>query len=85
MPIFLYVQLDKKSSGTKAELKNLNSFNYVRRGLEHEEIRQEKVLLSGGLIEQETRRFDESTGETISNACKRRISTTTATSQSLTY
>lgn len=51
--------------GTKAELKNLNSFNYVRRGLEHEEIRQEKVLLSGGLIEQETRRFDESTGETI--------------------
>lgn len=28
--------------GTKAELKNLNSFNYVRRGLEHEEIRQEK-------------------------------------------
>ncbi|MED4240083.1 Asp-tRNA(Asn)/Glu-tRNA(Gln) amidotransferase subunit GatB [Priestia megaterium] len=51
--------------GTKAELKNLNSFNYVRRGLEHEEVRQEKVLLSGGLIEQETRRFDESTGETI--------------------
>ncbi|AEN91815.1 Glu-trnagln amidotransferase suBunit b [Priestia megaterium WSH-002] len=51
--------------GTKAELKNLNSFNYVRRGLEYEEIRQEKVLLSGGLIEQETRRFDESTGETI--------------------
>ncbi|MED3979493.1 Asp-tRNA(Asn)/Glu-tRNA(Gln) amidotransferase subunit GatB [Priestia megaterium] len=51
--------------GIKAELKNLNSFNYVRRGLEHEEIRQEKVLLSGGLIEQETRRFDESTGETI--------------------
>ncbi|UYV53327.1 Asp-tRNA(Asn)/Glu-tRNA(Gln) amidotransferase subunit GatB [Priestia megaterium] len=51
--------------GTKAELKNLNSFNYVRRGLEHEEIRQEKVLLSGGLIDQETRRFDESTGETI--------------------
>ncbi|AXI32355.1 MULTISPECIES: Asp-tRNA(Asn)/Glu-tRNA(Gln) amidotransferase subunit GatB [Priestia] len=55
----------QKEFGTKAELKNLNSFNYVRRGLEHEEIRQEKVLLSGGLIEQETRRFDESTGETI--------------------
>ena len=30
--------------GTKTELKNLNSFNFVRRGLEHEEIRQAEVL-----------------------------------------
>lgn len=51
--------------GTKAELKNLNSFNFVRRGLEHEEKRQEEVLLAGGIIEQETRRFDEATGKTI--------------------
>ncbi|UJF15448.1 Asp-tRNA(Asn)/Glu-tRNA(Gln) amidotransferase subunit GatB [Jeotgalibaca sp. MA1X17-3] len=51
--------------GTKAELKNLNSFNFVRRGLAHEEIRQAKVLNSGGTIQQETRRFDETTGETI--------------------
>ncbi|WP_078551383.1 Asp-tRNA(Asn)/Glu-tRNA(Gln) amidotransferase subunit GatB [Bacillus alkalicellulosilyticus] len=51
--------------GTKTELKNLNSFNFVRRGLEHEEIRQAEVLRSGGIIEQETRRFDESTGETL--------------------
>src|SRR5690625_1912759 len=51
--------------GTKAELKNLNSFNFVRKGLEHEEKRQEKVLMKGGAIEQETRRFDEKTGETI--------------------
>ncbi|WP_110113600.1 Asp-tRNA(Asn)/Glu-tRNA(Gln) amidotransferase subunit GatB [Bacillus sp. CGMCC 1.16541] len=51
--------------GTKAELKNLNSFNFVRRGLEHEEKRQAQVLLSGGEILQETRRFDESTGNTI--------------------
>ena len=51
--------------GTKAELKNLNSFNYVRRGLAHEEIRQAKVLNSGGEIQQETRRFDETTGDTI--------------------
>ncbi|MFS0646986.1 Asp-tRNA(Asn)/Glu-tRNA(Gln) amidotransferase subunit GatB [Siminovitchia sp. 179-K 8D1 HS] len=51
--------------GTKTELKNLNSFNFVRRGLEFEEKRQEKVLLSGGVILQETRRYDESTGETI--------------------
>ncbi|MBM7621967.1 aspartyl-tRNA(Asn)/glutamyl-tRNA(Gln) amidotransferase subunit B [Bacillus tianshenii] len=51
--------------GTKAELKNLNSFNFVQKGLEHEVIRQEKVLLSGGVIEQETRRYDEATKETI--------------------
>lgn len=51
--------------GTKTELKNLNSFNFVRKGLEHEEIRQAEVLLSGGEIKQETRRFDEKTGKTI--------------------
>jgi aspartyl-tRNA(Asn)/glutamyl-tRNA(Gln) amidotransferase subunit B len=51
--------------GTKAELKNLNSFNFVRRGLEHEEIRQAEVLRAGGVIEQETRRYDEKTGKTI--------------------
>ena len=51
--------------GTKAELKNLNSFNYVRKGLEYEEKRQEEELLNGGEIGQETRRFDESTGKTI--------------------
>jgi aspartyl-tRNA(Asn)/glutamyl-tRNA(Gln) amidotransferase subunit B len=51
--------------GTKAELKNLNSFNFVRKGLEHEEIRQAQVLSAGGEIEQETRRYDEKTGKTI--------------------
>lgn len=51
--------------GTKTELKNLNSFNFVRRGLEHEEIRQAEVLSAGGIIEQETRRYDEKTGKTI--------------------
>ncbi|MGK0553955.1 Asp-tRNA(Asn)/Glu-tRNA(Gln) amidotransferase subunit GatB [Macrococcus capreoli] len=51
--------------GTKAELKNLNSFSYVKKGLEHEVKRQEEVLLNGGEILQETRRFDEATGKTI--------------------
>ncbi|MCG1023650.1 Asp-tRNA(Asn)/Glu-tRNA(Gln) amidotransferase subunit GatB [Sutcliffiella horikoshii] len=51
--------------GTKTELKNLNSFNFVQKGLEYEVIRQEQVLSSGGVIEQETRRYDESTKETI--------------------
>ncbi|PKJ53931.1 Asp-tRNA(Asn)/Glu-tRNA(Gln) amidotransferase subunit GatB [Bacillus sp. SN10] len=51
--------------GTKAELKNLNSFTYVQKGLEFEQARQEKVLLSGGIIQQETRRYDEATKKTI--------------------
>lgn len=51
--------------GTKTEIKNLNSFNYVRKGLQHEIERQAKVLRSGGQIQQETRRYDESTGETV--------------------
>ncbi|MDO5359550.1 MAG: Asp-tRNA(Asn)/Glu-tRNA(Gln) amidotransferase subunit GatB, partial [Jeotgalicoccus sp.] len=55
----------QKEFGTKTELKNLNSFNFVRKGLEHEVKRQEQVLLSGGVIEQETRRYDEKTGETV--------------------
>ncbi len=57
--------IGQEQFGTKAELKNLNSFNFVKRGLAHEEIRQARVLLSGGIIQQETRRFDEATGETI--------------------
>ncbi|MTD32052.1 Asp-tRNA(Asn)/Glu-tRNA(Gln) amidotransferase subunit GatB [Planomicrobium sp. YIM 101495] len=51
--------------GTKTELKNLNSFNFVRRGIEHEQVRQEQVLLAGGEIVQETRRYDEATGKTV--------------------
>lgn len=55
----------QEAFGTKTELKNLNSFNFVRRGLEYEVERQREVLEAGGTIQQETRRYDESTGETI--------------------
>lgn len=51
--------------GTKAEIKNLNSFSYVKKGLEYEINRQEKVLIAGGALQQETRRYDEATGGTI--------------------
>jgi aspartyl-tRNA(Asn)/glutamyl-tRNA(Gln) amidotransferase subunit B len=51
--------------GTKTELKNLNSFNFVRKGLEYEEKRQEEILLAGGVIGQETLRYDEATNTTI--------------------
>ncbi|MGV3028310.1 Asp-tRNA(Asn)/Glu-tRNA(Gln) amidotransferase subunit GatB [Streptococcus hyovaginalis] len=55
----------QEAFGTKTELKNLNSFNYVRKGLQYEIERQAKILRSGGQIRQETRRYDEATGETI--------------------
>lgn len=55
----------KKEFGTKTELKNLNSFAFVKSGLEYEQKRQEKILLEGGEIQQQTRRYDEKTKETI--------------------
>ncbi|MFP3121500.1 Asp-tRNA(Asn)/Glu-tRNA(Gln) amidotransferase subunit GatB [Ectobacillus funiculus] len=55
----------QKEFGTKAELKNLNSFAFVQKGLEHEEIRQAEVLRAGGVIGQETRRYDEATKTTL--------------------
>lgn len=51
--------------GTKVELKNLNSFNFVRKGLEYEEQRQAQIYLAGGTIKQQTRRYDEATGQTV--------------------
>ncbi|SIS65526.1 Asp-tRNA(Asn)/Glu-tRNA(Gln) amidotransferase subunit GatB [Salimicrobium flavidum] len=51
--------------GVKTELKNLNSFSFVQKGLEFEEKRQEEMLKKGEEIFQETRRFDEKTKETI--------------------
>lgn len=55
----------QEAFGTKTELKNLNSFNFVKKGLQHEVERQAKILRSGGQIQQETRRYDEATGQTI--------------------
>src|SRR5699024_3710497 len=51
--------------GTKTELKNLNSFNNVRKELEFKEKRKKQVLKTGGEIKQETRLLDEKSGETI--------------------
>ncbi|HEY4989363.1 MAG TPA: Asp-tRNA(Asn)/Glu-tRNA(Gln) amidotransferase subunit GatB, partial [Opitutaceae bacterium] len=48
--------------GTKVELKNLNSFSFVRDGISHEIARQAAVLKAGGRIDQETRDYDGQTG-----------------------
>jgi len=50
--------------GTRTEVKNLNSFRYVGRAIEHEIERQIAVLESGGKVDQETRLFDVASGET---------------------
>ena len=50
--------------GTKVEMKNINSFNNVKLAIETEIKRQTEILDKGGVIEQETRRFDEEKMET---------------------
>jgi aspartyl-tRNA(Asn)/glutamyl-tRNA(Gln) amidotransferase subunit B len=49
--------------GTKTELKNMNSFTFLRRGIEAEIARQIGLLESGERVVQETLHFDHATGE----------------------
>jgi aspartyl-tRNA(Asn)/glutamyl-tRNA(Gln) amidotransferase subunit B len=48
--------------GTKTELKNMNSFRFLERGIEAELRRQEEIVKSGAEVEQETLHFDPQTG-----------------------
>jgi aspartyl-tRNA(Asn)/glutamyl-tRNA(Gln) amidotransferase subunit B len=52
--------------GTKTELKNMNSFRFIERGIRAEIARQEAIVRAGGDVEQETLHFDPRT-ETISS------------------
>ena len=56
--------------GTRAEMKNLNSFNYIARAIESEFRRQVAIVEEGGTIEQETRRYDEKTDQTTAMRSK---------------
>ena len=51
--------------GTKVEIKNVNSFGGVRDAINYEIERQTELLETGGVIEQETRRWDEESQSTI--------------------
>ncbi len=56
--------------GTKAEIKNVNSFRFVRQAIEYEIDRQIEVVESGGKVIQETRLFDAPQGRTYSMRSK---------------
>jgi aspartyl-tRNA(Asn)/glutamyl-tRNA(Gln) amidotransferase subunit B len=56
--------------GTRAEVKNVNSFKFVQKAIEYEIKRQAQVLDEGGKVMQETRLFDSSKGVTFSMRSK---------------
>ena len=56
--------------GTRCEIKNMNSFRFLRQAVEYEARRQVAILEGGGRVEQETRLFDPQRGETRSMRSK---------------
>ncbi len=56
--------------GTKAEVKNVNSFKFIRAALEYEIERQAEVIESGGRVAQETRLWNATEGRTYSMRSK---------------
>jgi aspartyl-tRNA(Asn)/glutamyl-tRNA(Gln) amidotransferase subunit B len=56
--------------GTRAEIKNLNSFRFIERAINYEVARQIDLLESGGTVLQETRLYDPDKGETRSMRSK---------------
>jgi aspartyl-tRNA(Asn)/glutamyl-tRNA(Gln) amidotransferase subunit B len=52
--------------GTRCEIKNMNSINFIGQAIEYEARRQIEILEDGGAIDQETRLFDPNKGETRS-------------------
>jgi aspartyl-tRNA(Asn)/glutamyl-tRNA(Gln) amidotransferase subunit B len=57
-------------SPTRVEIKNLNSLRAMMRGTEYEIVRQTKILLAGGTVEQETMGWDEERGVTVPQRSK---------------
>jgi len=60
----------QRAFGTRTEMKNLNSFKSVQRAIEYEAQRQAEILLEGGKIDQETRKWDDASGRSFSMRSK---------------
>jgi aspartyl-tRNA(Asn)/glutamyl-tRNA(Gln) amidotransferase subunit B len=60
----------QKEFGTKAEIKNVNSFRFIREAIEYEIGRQIDVIEAGGKIIQETRLYNSNEGKTYSMRSK---------------
>jgi aspartyl-tRNA(Asn)/glutamyl-tRNA(Gln) amidotransferase subunit B len=60
----------QKEFGTRAEIKNVNSFRFVERAINYEVDRQIELLEGGGKVKQETRLYDPDKGETRSMRSK---------------
>ena len=58
----------REKFGTRAEIKNINSFRFVEKAINYEVARQIDVLEGGGKVVQETRLYDPDKGETRSHA-----------------
>lgn len=56
--------------GTRSEMKNVNSFSAAVRGIDYEVNRQIEILKSGGVVDQETRRWDDEKGVSVSMRSK---------------
>ncbi len=59
-----------KTLGTRAEIKNVNSFKFVKQAIEYEILRQIDLIEDGGTVVQETRLFDPNSGKTRSMRSK---------------
>ena len=64
------MEKDAKEFGARVEMKNLNSFKMVERAIEYEENRQKKILLAGGTVAIETRKWDDDLSENFAMRVK---------------